>query len=417
MRFFFKRVFPFHSRLWNQILKWVSVLGWAVTVCAQTEEIPSALIPIKAENNVVQQQDFLKFISGKSAAAYGFSSIAERIFKDLLENSEDLDDETSREVRYQLILSLLNQGKLSEAHVVLEGFEDHRSDEYSLVSLLVSYVDNEPTSILENKLLALAGADLGPDQVWIDVMRGILLTRKGQTKEARSVLDAALEKAVSTFQRSWIETLIWREEILHGDANESLLFSLKSQIDNAVNPLIASQLTQQYAIALHAMSNDAEAIRVIERQLPILGVEYREQKDRLLMLLAILSGRNSGKTQVAVEEILLRGKSQRIRSMAFYFWLSNVDFSNENETRTLNQLFESQPTDPLRNEIAYALALSSFYKGNLNQSQARIDSVLESSAESSLKQSALRVLIAVCWSQNPSPNTDWQQNICFDCGA
>ncbi len=88
--------------------------------------------------------------------------------------------------------------------------------------------------------------------------------------------------------------------------------------------------------------------------------------------------------------------------MAFYYWLSFVDFSDENQTRTLTLLFDAGGEDPLRNEIAYALALSSFYKGNLNQSQARIDSILESDAESSLKQSALRVLIAVCWNQNPS---------------
>ena len=232
-------------------------------------------------------------------------------------------------------------------------------------------------------------------------MRGIILMRKNRLQEARSVFDEALKQAVNAFQRSWIESLVWREEILNGQATESLEISLRSQIDNAVNPLIASQLTQQYAIALNVLGRGNEAVRAIESQLPLLGIEYRAQRDRLLMLLAILSGRNSGKTQVAIEEILLRGESQRMRSMAFYYWLSYVDFSDESQTRTLTLLFDAGGDDPLRNEIAYALALSSFYNGNLIQSQARIDSILESDAESSLKQSALRVLIAVCWNQNP----------------
>lgn len=375
--------------------------GTAVRIQAQLEQVPSALVPVDSSPNSEKQQTYLRFMSGKSAATYGFSSIAERIFKSLLESESDLSESIKEDVRYQLILSLLNQGKIKDAKEYLKGFSNTNADTYKFVTLLIAYIENASTEDLQSRLASLAGSNIGTDQVWITVIKGIVMTRQGQRKEARAVLDGALEQSANAFQRSWIESLIWREEILNGEASESLAFSLKSQIDNAVNPLIASQLTQQYAIVLNALGNEGEAIHAIERQLPLLGNEYREQKDRLFMLLAILSGRQSGKTKVAIEEILLRGSSPRIRSMAFYYWLSSVDFSNVEETRILSVLLDQNPNDPLRNEITYALALNSFYQGNLTQSQARIDSILESDAEDSLKQSALRVLIAVCWSQNP----------------
>lgn len=373
----------------------------ATLLNAQTADIPDALLPLDSDNAIVRQQEFLQFISGKSAAAYGFSSISEQIFRNLLEQEQELEPEIEEETRYQLVLNLLNQDKKEEAREFLQGFADTSSDRYKFAALLLAYVDNAETSELETRLASLAGADLGNDQVWINVMRGIVLTRSGLVEDARRVFDEALDQAINAFQRNWIETLIWREEILNGRADEALLFSLKSQIDNSVNPLIESQLTQQYAIALNLMGRTGEAISVIERQLPGLGGEYRDQRDRMLMLLAILAGRESGKAEVAIEDILLRGRSERMRSMAFYFWLSGADFSDQGQVEILEQLFESNPQDPLRNEIAYALALSSFYRGNLNQSQARIDSILESDAEVELKRSALRVLVAVCWSQEP----------------
>ncbi len=263
---------------------------------AQIEEIPEALLPLDSDNKVVRQHNFLQFISGKSAANYGFSSIAEQIFKELLQSETEADDEdTMIEARYQLILSLLNQDKTEEAVAYLEGFEDQSTEEYKFVAMLIDYVGGATAAELESHLATLAGADMGTNQVWLNVMRGIILMRKNQLQEARSVFDEALEEAVNAFQRSWIESLVWREEILNGQATESLVISLRSQLDNAVNPLIASRLTQQYAIALNVMGRRNEAVRAIESQLPILGVEYRAQRDRLLMLLAILSGRNSGK--------------------------------------------------------------------------------------------------------------------------
>ena len=112
MRFFTRSTLP--------ILKWgwVPLLPFLVfgNLVAQIEEIPEALLPLDSDNKVVRQQHFLQFISGKSAANYGFSSIAEQIFKELLESDTGADDDdTIIEARYQLILSLLNQDKIERS--------------------------------------------------------------------------------------------------------------------------------------------------------------------------------------------------------------------------------------------------------------------------------------------------------------
>lgn len=368
---------------------------------AQSEEIPVSLQPINDAHRIANQDAVLKLMSAKSAVEFGFASIATPLFEQLLEESEALDAEVVEEARYHLVLSLLNQGNVSRARSHLDPELIGDSPRLALADLLLAYAEQVPTDELEQRLSTLAGVDFGADQVWLPVMRAVIAIRRGNLEQGRRIVDGALAEAATTFQRSWIELLIWREEIQSGEANESLLISLRSQIENAVNPLIASQLTQQYAIVLHALGRDSDAIRMIEQQLPLLGDANRDQRDRMLMLLAIISGRQSGRTQVAIDEILLNGRSERIRSMAFYHWLATLEFSDPSIRQTLQQLRDSRPNDPLRHEIAYALALSHFYSGNLNQSQVWTDSILESDASASLKMSALRVLIAVCWSQNP----------------
>ena len=367
----------------------------------QESEIPLAMRIGDTQEGAPSRQSYLSLMSAKSAMDYGFFSIAEKIYQELLEKPDELDPDTIREIKEQLVAVLLNRGKLPQAKAVFGELSGDESDNYRFLHLLLLYQEGASVETLDAALLELQGTDLGPDQAWVDMVRGILLARKGNVAESRRELDQALNKTVNNFQRSWMEALVWREEILSGEVSETLAISLKTQLDNAVNPLVASQLVQQYAIVLKALNREQEAARTIEVQLSVLTDAQREQKDRLLMFLALLTGSESGKARYAIEDILLKGKSERIRSMAFYFWLSSVQLETGNDVQFLNGVLQARPDDVLKNEFSYVLALRSFYQGDFESCSRWIDQILHSNAEKKLQESCLRMLIAVCWSQKP----------------
>lgn len=389
--------------LWNmgQCLVLFAV-GLPIVLIAQPDSvIPLALQTHQHLDGTQARQNFLSFMSAKSAMDFGFSSIAEEILKNLLIQESALDLEVLGEVKDCLVLAYLNQSKIREALAVFDKLKEEDSTRYPFLKLLLLYHQDAPVSEISASLDAVQDMNLGADQPWVDMIRGVLLGREGRAFESKQFLDKALNDSVNTFQRSWIESLIWREEILRGISNETLAISLKTQIQNAVNPLVVSQLVQQYAIVLVGLGREHEAMQEVEIQLSILTEDLREQKDRLMMFLALLSGRESGKAKVVIEELLLNGRSERIRSMAFYYWLSSMNPGSDKDTAFLNQLMGSRPHDQLKNEILYVLAMNSFYRGDLESSRDRVDAVLEASDNAQLRESSLRVLVGICWSQNP----------------
>ena len=407
MDFFDALKMPDFSRLsetLSQICFGISLLcalACSSLVAQQESDIPLAMRTGDTQEGTQSRQTYLSLMSAKSAMDYGFFSIAEKIYKELLEKSDKLDPDTMREMKEQLVAVLLNRGKLLQAKTIFDELAGDESDYYSFLHLLLLYQGGASDDEIETALGVLEGKDVGPDQGWVEMVRGILLARKGNVAESHRVLDQALIQAVNNFQRSWMEALIWREEILGGEVSETLAISLKSQLDNAVNPLVASQLVQQYAIVLKALNREQEAVQEIETQLSILTDAQREQKDRLFMFLALLTGSDSGKSRFAIEDILLKGKSERIRSMAFYFWLSSVQLDSGNEVQFLVSVLQARPDDVLKNEFSYVLALRSFYQDDFESCSRWIDQILHSDAEKKLQESCLRMLIAVCWSQKP----------------
>ena len=375
---------------------------YPIIASAQEEsEIPLALRTQDSQEGMRNRQIYLSMMSAKSAMDYGFFSVAEGILKELIARQTELDDDTLREIREELVEVLLNRGKIAEAETVFNALSDDGSNAHTFLNLLLLYQKGAATEEIQAVLTELDGADLGPDQAWVDMIHGILLARAGNVAESRRVLDLAQEKAVNSFQRSWMEALIWREEILQGVADESLAISLKAQVDNAVNPVVASQFVQQLAIVLKRLNREQDAVREVENQLSVLNDSQREQKDRLFMFLALLTGRDSGKAKFAIEDILLRGKSERIRSMAFYFWLSSVRLDSGNDAQFLNDVIQARPNDVLKNEFSYVLALRSFFQGDLESCSRWIDQIMRSNAEQKLQESCLRMMVAVCWSQTP----------------
>jgi cellulose synthase operon protein C len=343
----------------------------------------------------------LSLSSAESALESGFPSVAARILSELLVEKERLDPELSVVAEGQLLLALLNQGKLDEAASLLRRVQDPPSDRLRLGRVLYYLESQSDLDWVQDDLAALEGKDLGTLQSWLLYARGTYVARRSGLSTARNLLDQAVQLAVNNQQRAHLERLVWREEILSGERSETLAISLKAQIQNAVNPLVTSQLVQQYAVVLAGLGREAEAIREIENQIALIGEDYREQRDRLLLTLVVVAESQPGKRQVALEQILANGINPRIRAMAFHAWLSQLSLEQSGDLPLLHQILRNRADDPLRSEITYVLALNAFYRGDRVASENWVRRILEGGASESMQASALRVLVGLCWTDQP----------------
>jgi hypothetical protein len=379
------------------------LVGWLSMFTHQFAQsgLPTALQTPGEVESFSGNKDYVTLLSAESALKSGFPSVARSILENLLASLTESDVELFARATETLAVCYLNQGEIDRAFQQIEALADDNTRKPYL-QILWAYHAGATTEELKQSLEEFDDSNLNQaDQIWLDVIRVVLMTRRGEMIESRELLESIKARTSGEFQKSWIEAMVWREEILNGPASEEEVFSLKSQIENAVNPVIASQLVQQHAIVLWRSGRQQEAIRSIENQLVTLSSDYGEQRDRLLMFLALLSGNGSGKAKIALESILDRMGGINIRRMAFYTWLSNLSFDQDQNLSSLERWIEKGAADPLYYEFLYADALRKLYNGDFDSLRTQVEAIMDSEAGDQLKESSLRVLVAANWSQNP----------------
>ncbi len=383
----------FHCLLFSNVLNGVETFD-------DDASLPIALETESDGSSERERHNAILFQSARSALDNGLASVAEAIITSVLSSEETLDPDLVLDLKGTLFLSLLNQGKIQEVEAMIDELVDHK--DFPVFDLFLTYYTENDVSVLEEKLSVLLDEEITRTNPWVVLLEGIVTYRKGDFLEANSYFERALALAVNSYQENQFEILIWREELMSGAGEESLVISLEMEIERTVNPTVRSQLTQQLAIALVSLDRRREAIDALELQLSLLGSDDRAQKDRLLMMIALLSERQSGKAKVVLEEILREGSSARLREMAFYSWVSAIDFESGDDFSMIEALLLSRPNDELRNHFLYVHSLKRFFEGDFEGSKVALNQLIEVESTDAIQSSALRLMVGICWSQTPA---------------
>lgn len=339
-----------------------------------------------------------------TAIEMGLGGVAQITLENLLQESDGLPvaPEWKDKVRIQLLTVLLQRGFLEKADQVYESLSNPGLPECQLRKVMLDYVRGDRDAVME-RLALLDGSLLSQyDRSWLHYVRGAMALREGRVAESRLIFDEAIGSAVNELHESQMQVMVWRQEILNGEASESLVLNLRGQISSALNPIVASQLIQQHAVALVALGRSQEAIDSIERHLSVIGIDFREQRDRLLMMLALIAGPQSGKTALALEDLLMNGRNERMRMMAFGHWMTL--WSSENEERAiafLRNLQSARTEDPVKDAILYVFASHAIRTGRLNEARDIANRMLENQSDRVIRESAWRILSSVSLKRNP----------------
>jgi tetratricopeptide (TPR) repeat protein len=379
-------------------------LAWISKGIAQgssAEALPLSFGRETSTSEALSRMLAFRLASAEAALDLGFSGVAEVMLADLANRESSMDDAQRERWRGNRLIALLQLSRWEEAKARMLEIGAPKTDLQRMAWLLHGLWTGVPAEELELLLVSLEGQDVGSMISWLRYARGVLASRRGESAVARAWFDRALQASDGSRQRANMERLIWREDILSGERSETLAISLKSQIENAVNPVVAVQLVQQYAVVLAGLGRSAEAVREVERHLGLLGSSTREQRDRLLMTLALISDPSAGKGQVALEQLITDGVNERIRAMAFSLWLTQIDLGKGPELALLHQVLRSRTKDTLRAEMAQVLALSAYFRGDRSGVDQWITRVREWDESGVLEGLALRLQVGLCWSDQP----------------
>ncbi len=331
----------------------------------------------------------------------GFTSLAERLFKEAL-NSGELHPDAVPAAMLKLSSALISEGKFTEAGSLLDDYPHKDDGAYRLRSYLVRYQRGEREAV-ERSFTTLAAVDLEvADKPWHHFLKGLLLKDKGDLEGADAAFLAAKDMSVSDAQRAEFETHIVRNRLFAGKVDEALVADLKLKTEVFRGQRAGYEFARQYAIALDQMLRTDEAVRVIESQLRQLTVKEREVEDQFLLLMGLIAGERGQRGRSALQELLRRSSNREFQEIALHL-LSRQPLGGEAtfEFATLLDEMISLGQHPLLDSIYYFRAQLALNENRLGAAEADAKSLLERIPGSQLRNSAMRLLAYIAWRRDP----------------
>ena len=348
------------------------------------------------------ERDVVWLMEAAHDALYsGFTSVAERLFKEAL-NSGELHPDAVPAAMLKLSSALISEGKFTEAGILLDDYPNKDDGAYRLRSYLVRYQRGEREAV-ERSIATLAVVELEVgDKPWHHFLKGLLLKDKGDLEGADAAFLAAKEMSVSDAQRAEFQTHIVRNRLFAGKVDEALVADLKLKTEVFRGQRAGYEFARQYAIALDQMFRTEEAVEVIDSQLRQFTVREREVEDQFLLLMGLIAGERSQRGRSALQELLRKSSNHELQEIALHL-LSRQPLSGEAtfEFATLLDEMISLGQHPLLDSIYYYRAQLALSENRLSAAEADAKSLLERIPGSQLRNSAIRLLAYIAWRRDP----------------
>ena len=136
---------------------------------------------------------------------------------------------------------------------------------------------------------------------------------------------------------------------------------------------------REYAIILYNLGRQAEAERVIDRELNNARADYgREQRDELLLLRAMIQGVDSALGRAALLELVRYGKSREMMSIALQLMARSRDSLAQAELSDfLNEMISRSTAHPLLGQMYYMRSELALARNDITLAEADARLLLE----------------------------------------
>ena len=335
------------------------------------------------------------------ALSSGLYSIAERFYRNALEN-ERLTKSIRQNVLIKLTACYLNSGQKAKAIETIGQVKAPFPDRYYLIKSLLHYNDKEYLKA-EQYYNSIAEAKLSSeDTPWFYLISGLILHTKNDEK-AESLFQTALAHCFSNNQKAHFETIIFQAEIEKEQPNDDLALELKQKSNDFQGQAVGFQFARQYIIVLSQLKKKDEAIKVIEEQLNLLSENSTTDREKLLLLTGKIVGPDSGKGNLALNNLLLEGSNAELMHEALFLISKDTENYREDSPFTilLDGIISRKAPHPLLENILYKRAFIAYNNDNLRAAENLVLQLTKQYPGSPLTQKAIRLYVKILWNKNP----------------
>ncbi len=246
---------------------------------------------------------------------------------------------------------------------------------------------------------ALADTELA----WLDFARGDLARRAGNQALSNQHFSAALQRAPEILKPDF-ELLLLRNQLQRGLSEEAIVVELRQKVRDFQGARAGLEAARLLAIALQQLGRTDEALSVLEEQVLLTAAADAGIRNDFLLLVALMSGPESGRGRIALQQILQApGASRRLQEQALSLLSSSL--ANEDARRAFRQMIDSLlaagPRHPLTDELLLLRAELRLQEGNDEGAGEDATRLLELFPGSSLRLPAIRMLAHLAWRKKP----------------
>jgi TolA-binding protein len=378
--------------------------GFALTgavLCAQASD-PAPLLP-ETTPNVVAPATAHLITTGDDALRAGLPSLAERFYLRALSDNA-IGEALRMDLNLKLAVALISQRKLVAAQRLLDALPELDDPRERLSRALLAYHAGDLPAMKEF-LDETDSAQLPPEyQPWYDLLQGLWERSQGSVAKAEPFFKQALGQAVTATQRADFEAEIFRSQIVANKADEDTAKLLQKKVEETRGTQVGFGFARQYAIVLDLLGHKTQALDVLQDQLKLLTEQEKPEQTEILLLIALISGEDSQRGQLALEEVLRTAHDKDSAAIALSMLnRSSLAETNPAEYQQLLDELLDRPDHPLNDELLLLRARFMLRKADPEPDLAIRDAeqLIERYPGSPLRIDAIRLLAFQAWNASP----------------
>lgn len=296
--------------------------------------------------------------AAERAQEAGLASLAESIYRRLLSQEETINEAQSAPMKLGLAKALIGQGRFMAARSTLESVDESwQGARHSLFLAISIYGEGGPRIDIEGfrkALAAVSPAELSPeDRAWFSFLKGLEAELQGDPDAAEAAFRRAVDLAGSERLRWHFESLVLRQEIVSGPADELLLPELSARLNSLEGESAAFPFVREYAVLLFRLGRSAEAVGAIDRELANTSAGYgARQREQLRLLKALIVGVDSVTGRAALKELIRSGQSRDAMGIALQL-LARASDQDEDLFEFLKVMISRTEPHPLLGQMYY----------------------------------------------------------------
>jgi len=371
------------------------LLVWPAVLPAQ---LPSPFVSERAEAANAPGGWIVAEGRADDALQAGFPATAAAGYRELLAVS-GLPAETKQRVSLSLISALMDAGDLREADRLLQAYDGPRNSAWQLrAGLIAAYNRRWPqakATFGAGRLEDLPAVDRG----WWFFLQALVQESENDIDRRNRAYADANRVAVSDLQR--VSFLVGQQQasLRVSAPNEAELETMRANMDRLQGTRSGYTMARTYAVALHELKRNREALAVLQRQLTLLPSTERATADQFRLVIGLIAGADSGEGRRALLDLLRNGQQPDTQRSALQLLTraAQTPAQREQLRRDLSELLGGATLHPITEDLLLARAQAALADKQYNPAEEDARLLLEHYPGSPLKAAALGVRLAVAW--------------------